>query len=134
MQPEGLDRALVGAARANEPVDHAMVGKIRQEAFHRSQVMQTLSQLTEDVGPRLTNSPGMAKANAWARERLSGWGLANVHDEAFGPFGRGQAIGTLRVTAANDAVLAEVPLLALEAVDEAGVLGRAWDSIRLWIK
>ena len=46
----------------------------------------------------------------------------------------GQAIGTLRVTAANDAVLAEVPLLALEAVDEAGVLGRAWDSIRLWIK
>lgn len=50
------------------------------------------------------------------------------------PFRRGQAIGTLRVTAANDAVLAEVPLLALEAVDEAGVLGRAWDSIRLWIK
>ena len=50
------------------------------------------------------------------------------------PFRRGQAIGTLRVTAANEAVLAEVPLLALEAVDEAGVLGRAWDSIRLWIK
>ena len=53
---------LVGAARANEAVDHAMVGKIRQEAFHRSQVMQTLSQLTEDVGPRLTNSPAMGRA------------------------------------------------------------------------
>lgn len=88
---------LVGAARANEAVDHAMVGKIRQEAFHRSQVMQTLSQLTEDVGPRLTNSPGMAKANAWARERLSGWGLANVHDEAFGPFGRGWEFRTASV-------------------------------------
>jgi D-alanyl-D-alanine carboxypeptidase (penicillin-binding protein 5/6) len=50
------------------------------------------------------------------------------------PFRRGQAIGTLRVTAANEVVVAEVPLLALEAVDEAGVLGRAWDSIRLWIK
>ena len=50
------------------------------------------------------------------------------------PFGRGQAIGALRVTTANDVVVAEVPLLALEAVDEAGVLGRAWDSIRLWIK
>jgi D-alanyl-D-alanine carboxypeptidase (penicillin-binding protein 5/6) len=50
------------------------------------------------------------------------------------PFRRGQAIGTLRVTAANDVVVAEVPLLALDAVDEAGVLGRAWDSIRLWIK
>jgi D-alanyl-D-alanine carboxypeptidase (penicillin-binding protein 5/6) len=38
------------------------------------------------------------------------------------------------VTAANDAVVAEVPLLALEAVEESGVLGRAWDSIRLWIR
>jgi len=27
-----------------------------------------------------------------------------------------------------------VPLVALDAVEEAGVLGRAWDAIRLWIK
>ena len=27
-----------------------------------------------------------------------------------------------------------IPLVALEAVEEAGILGRAWDSIRLWIK
>jgi D-alanyl-D-alanine carboxypeptidase (penicillin-binding protein 5/6) len=50
------------------------------------------------------------------------------------PFLRGQAIGSLKVTGANDALVAEVPLVALEAVDESGVLGRAWDSIRLWIK
>jgi len=50
------------------------------------------------------------------------------------PFLRGQAVGSLKVTAANDAVVAEVPLLALEAVEESGVLGRAWDSIRLWIR
>jgi D-alanyl-D-alanine carboxypeptidase (penicillin-binding protein 5/6) len=50
------------------------------------------------------------------------------------PFLRGQAVGSLKVLAANDAVVAEVPLLALEAVEESGVLGRAWDSIRLWIR
>ena len=31
-------------------------------------------------------------------------------------------------------LVAEVPLLALEAVEEAGILGRAWDAMRLWIK
>ena len=34
----------------------------------------------------------------------------------------------------NPAVVAEAPLYALEAVEETGVLGRAWDSVRLWIK
>ena len=51
------------------------------------------------------------------------------------PFTRGQRIGSLKITSGdNPAVVAEVPLLALEAVQEAGVFGRAWDSIRLWIK
>jgi Iap family predicted aminopeptidase len=66
-----------------------MVARIRQEAFQHSQVMATLQELTEDVGPRLTASPNMDKANAWARAKLSGWGMANVHDEAFENFGRG---------------------------------------------
>jgi D-alanyl-D-alanine carboxypeptidase (penicillin-binding protein 5/6) len=30
--------------------------------------------------------------------------------------------------------VAEVPLVALDAVQQAGVLGRAWDAVRLWIK
>ncbi|HTL15318.1 MAG TPA: M20/M25/M40 family metallo-hydrolase [Thermomonas sp.] len=78
-----------GAASAQEKVDLAMTGKIRAEAFNRSQVMATLGELTEQVGPRLTNSPGMARANAWARGKFAGWGLANVHDESIGTFGRG---------------------------------------------
>jgi len=31
-------------------------------------------------------------------------------------------------------VVGEVPLLALEAVEQSGIFGRAWDSIRLWIR
>lgn len=81
--------AVSGAAAAGEPVDLDMVGRIRQEAFHRSQVMDTLTHLTERIGPRLTNSPQMAQANAWTRGKFADWGLANIHDEAFDDFGRG---------------------------------------------
>jgi serine-type D-Ala-D-Ala carboxypeptidase (penicillin-binding protein 5/6) len=49
------------------------------------------------------------------------------------PFAKGQQLATLKVTA-GDQLVAEVPLVALEAVDQAGIIGRAWDSIRLWIK
>jgi serine-type D-Ala-D-Ala carboxypeptidase (penicillin-binding protein 5/6) len=56
-------------------------------------------------------------------------------DPLVAPFIKGQAMGTLRVMQAdNPAPVAEVQLLALEAVEEAGIFGRAWDSIRLWIK
>ena len=56
-------------------------------------------------------------------------------DPLVAPFQRGQAVGSLRVSAEGVATpLAEVPLVALEAVEEAGVIGRAWDAVRLWIK
>ena len=51
------------------------------------------------------------------------------------PITKGQAIGSLKVTLGdNPAVVAEAPLFALEPVEEAGVIGRAWDAVRLWIK
>ncbi|HNL41655.1 MAG TPA: D-alanyl-D-alanine carboxypeptidase family protein [Ottowia sp.] len=49
------------------------------------------------------------------------------------PFRQGQAVATLKVRQ-GEQTLAEVPLVALEAVEEAGFLGRAWDAMRLWIK
>jgi D-alanyl-D-alanine carboxypeptidase (penicillin-binding protein 5/6) len=49
------------------------------------------------------------------------------------PFAKNQPVGTLRVTLGEEPV-AELPLVALEAVEQAGILGRAWDAIRLWIK
>ena len=56
-------------------------------------------------------------------------------DPLVAPFVKGQAMGTLKVMLGdNPTPVAEVPLVALEAVEEAGILGRAWDSIRLWIK
>ena len=56
-------------------------------------------------------------------------------DPLVAPFTRGQMLGSLRVSAGEgQTAFVEVPLVVLEAVEEAGILGRAWDAIRLWIK
>ena len=54
-------------------------------------------------------------------------------DPLVAPFTKGQSVGALKVMLGDQAI-AEVPLVALEAVAPAGILGRAWDAIRLWIK
>ena len=54
-------------------------------------------------------------------------------DPLVAPFSKGQSVGILKVTV-GDQPLSEFPLLALDDVPQAGVLGRAWDAIRLWIK
>lgn len=49
------------------------------------------------------------------------------------PIAKGQAVATLRVLS-GDQTVAEMPLLALEAVEQAGIMGRAWDAVRMWIR
>jgi D-alanyl-D-alanine carboxypeptidase (penicillin-binding protein 5/6) len=49
------------------------------------------------------------------------------------PIAKGQTVGLLRV-AHDGRALGEFPLVALEPVEAAGILGRAWDTLRLWIK
>ena len=55
-------------------------------------------------------------------------------DPLVAPLTQGQRVGTLDVTTASGVKVASVPLVVLQAVPQAGILGRAWDSIRLWIK
>jgi D-alanyl-D-alanine carboxypeptidase (penicillin-binding protein 5/6) len=54
-------------------------------------------------------------------------------DPLVAPFNKGQQLGTLKVTL-SDQPVADIPLLALATVEQAGVFGRAWDALRLWIK
>ncbi|MEN9659200.1 MAG: hypothetical protein RL571_2665 [Pseudomonadota bacterium] len=49
------------------------------------------------------------------------------------PIKVGQNVGKLTVSL-NDKQLVELPVVALEAVPEANIFGRAWDSIRMWFK
>jgi carboxypeptidase Q len=74
-------------APSTDPID-----RIKDEGMNRSQVMKTLSYLSDVIGPRLTNSPNMKRANEWTRDQLTSWGLQNGHLEAWGPFGRGWSL------------------------------------------
>ena len=49
------------------------------------------------------------------------------------PLAKGQNVGVLQVLL-DGKPLSEVPLQALEPVEQASVVGRAWDTLRLWIK
>ena len=68
------------------------VAKIIDEGMNRSQVMQTLSYLSDVIGPRLTGSPNMKRANEWTRDQLTKWGLQNAQVEPWGTFGRGWSL------------------------------------------
>ena len=88
----------------NDPIE-----RIKDEGMNRSQVMQTLSYLTDVIGPRLTASPGMKRANEWTRDQMAKWGLQNAHLESWGPFGRGW---TLKRFSAQVVEPLAIPLIA----------------------
>jgi D-alanyl-D-alanine carboxypeptidase (penicillin-binding protein 5/6) len=54
-------------------------------------------------------------------------------DPLVAPVAKGQAVAVLRVLVGG-VLFTEVPLQALDAVGQAGVIGRAWDALRLWIR
>jgi hypothetical protein len=74
---------------AQEKVDLDVVRRIREEGLQRSQIPELAGHLTEVIGPRLTGSPAMKRANDWTAEKLTAWGLTNVVVEPWGEFGRG---------------------------------------------
>ena len=76
------------AQQNKDRVDLAVVNRIKTEAFDHSQVMDTLSWLSDRYGPRLTGSPEAREAADWAVSRLKDYGIHNVHLEPWGPFGR----------------------------------------------
>ena len=55
-------------------------------------------------------------------------------DPLVAPLGKDQRVGRVVVTTAADAPVAEVPLVVLDPVEQAGLFGRAWDALRLWIR
>ncbi|MET0383519.1 MAG: D-alanyl-D-alanine carboxypeptidase family protein [Burkholderiaceae bacterium] len=55
-------------------------------------------------------------------------------DPLVAPLARNQRIGTMKVMSSSGAAIAAIPLAVLQPVPEAGLFGRAWDAIRLWIK
>src|SRR2546428_10208800 len=77
------------AQAPQEKVDLDAIYKIKDEGLNHSQVMDSLSYLTDVYGGRLTGSPQIKAAADWTRKKLMEWELTNVKLEPWGPFGRG---------------------------------------------
>ena len=92
---------------ATESLDLNMYQRIRDEGLNHSHVMEFASALMDGIGPRLTGSPNVKKANEWTRDTLTKIGLVNAHLEDWGEFGMGwQQLNTwARMTVPDTAIL-----------------------------
>jgi carboxypeptidase Q len=101
--------ALAIAMPASAQVDET--NRLVDEGMSRSQVMSLAQEMTDDIGPRLTNSPAMRRAEAWAIDKFTGWGLQNVRRDAF-DFGRGWEIvsSSARMTVPRPLQLTAIPV------------------------
>jgi hypothetical protein len=107
---------IAGALAATAPAlaqstDREATAKIIDQGVNHSEVMVTAQYLSDIIGPRLTNSPAMRKAEAWTQSRFRDWGLANVHKEGF-DFGRGWWIerSTVRMLTPRGVQLTAIPI------------------------
>jgi carboxypeptidase Q len=108
---------------SNDPIE-----RIKDEGMNRSQVMQTLSYLTDVIGPRLTASPNLKRANEWTRDKMKEWGLENAHLEAWGPFGRGWS---LKAFTAEASAPQTFPLIAYPKAWSPGTNGTVTSDVVL---
>jgi len=74
---------------AKENLDLSMYQQIRYEGLAHSHVMEYASALMDGIGPRLTGSPNVKRANEWTRDQLAAMGCSNAHLEDWGEFGMG---------------------------------------------
>lgn len=100
--------------------DAAVLSKFQGESAQHSQVMEVLGYFTDVYGPRLTNSPNLREAGEYAVRTLSSWGLANVHEETWGPFGRGWSNELFE---ANEIAPRQFPLIAYPKAWTSGTSG-----------
>ena len=80
---------IIGISFAQEPVDTAMIRKIRNEGLNHSKVMEIAFYLSDASGPRISGSPELKHAQDWAVNQLTQWGLVNAKREPWGKFGKG---------------------------------------------
>src|SRR5215470_1561628 len=82
-----LGSALAQEQLSKETLD--TISQIRYEGFRNSKIMDLATGLFDQIGPRLTGSPNMKRANEWTRDKLKEFGLENAKLEPWTPFGRG---------------------------------------------
>jgi hypothetical protein len=72
-----------------EKVDLNMIYRIKQEGLRNSAIEELAFGLTDFIGPRLTGSSGINRANEWAKKKMEELGFQNVRIEEARDFSRG---------------------------------------------
>jgi len=93
--------AIIDGERAEVPDiamgEAAMIEAIIEEGSQRNRVMDHLTFLCDEIGPRLTGSSNVERANHWVAQQFRAWGLENVHLDEWGEIGvrfdRGASLG-----------------------------------------
>lgn len=75
--------ACTTAAAGQEPVDTAVVARIRREGLEHSQVLAFARTLSDVYGPRLSGTAQYRRAAEWVRGELTRLGFANAALESF---------------------------------------------------
>ena len=142
--PNGKRRLLsvvMGAAsregRASESQKLLNWGYTAWDAVRLFEAGKSVVQVPVWKGQQATASLGASMAMVVTVPRGEGDKLKTTilrTDPLVAPLAKGQRVGTLEVSTAGGAKIASLPLVVLEPVPLAGLLGRAWDAIRLWIK
>ncbi|SOB88346.1 Peptidase family M28 [Sphingomonas guangdongensis] len=103
--------ALAIAAPAPAQVAKTELNRIIEEGTNQSEAMVTAQYMMDMIGPRLTNSPGMRRAEEWTQQRFRDWGLTNVRKEGF-EFGRGWTIerSSVRMVTPRSVQLTAIPI------------------------
>jgi carboxypeptidase Q len=111
---------------ATETIDLTMYQRIRDEGLSHSHVMEFGSALADGIGPRLTGSPNLQRANAWTRDQFTAMGCSNAHLEDWGEFGMGwRQLNTWVRMSAPDTAVFIAQALPWSASSHGAVNGRA---------
>jgi hypothetical protein len=109
-----------------ETLDLTMYQRIREEGLSHSHVMEFGSALMDGIGPRLTGSPNLKRANEWTRDQLAAMGCANAHLEDWGEFGMGwRQLNTWVRMSAPDTAVFIAQALPWSPASKGAVSGRA---------
>lgn len=94
----GLIATPISAQTAAEPDPLALDAKIIAEAQKTSEIMKNLGYLSDVIGPRLTGSANLKRANEWAAEVMKSYGLTNVKLEPWEiPIGWQRGTATMKL-------------------------------------
>jgi hypothetical protein len=81
--PVAIAQAVLARADTDTTAALDLDKKLLAEAKNGSEIMANLTHLSDVIGPRLTGSPALKKANEWAAGKMREYGLSNVHQEAW---------------------------------------------------